>query len=149
MDRKKILFVEDELEDNPEENEVWLGLKEHGYEVTAAKNGQQAWGYLAAEKFDLILLDIMLPPNEEIEPTASELSMIKRMDMGLHLLKKLRSRTFERQGTSAQVSVVVVSAVPGVDRWKKLVELVGNERWCLAKPCSPLEVVAAIKEALG
>jgi CheY-like chemotaxis protein len=145
---KRILYVEDELEEVPEENEVWYSLVEHGYEVVPARNGQDAVYYLTNEKFDLILLDVMLPPYEENGPIGADLANVKRMEMGAHLLRKLRSGSFEGGGTFAQVPVVVVSAVPGVELWKELKHLVRNERWCLTKPCSPMDVLTAVDEAL-
>lgn len=54
----KILLVEDE-------DTLAMGLQynlgEEGYQVTHAADGRQAMKYLAEQKFDLIILDIMLP----------------------------------------------------------------------------------------
>lgn len=54
----RILLVEDE-----ETLAVGLeyNLSEEGYKVTWAKNGREAIGFFEKEKFDLIILDIMLP----------------------------------------------------------------------------------------
>ena len=58
IDMEKILIVEDDpahllaLEDN---------LSFAGYEVSTARSGRQALEILKQEKFDLIILDIMLP----------------------------------------------------------------------------------------
>jgi two-component system copper resistance phosphate regulon response regulator CusR len=54
----KILLVEDE----PKLNEfIRKGLEQQGYRVDAVGNGSEALELAAAEKYDLIILDIMLP----------------------------------------------------------------------------------------
>lgn len=54
----KILLVEDE----PKLNEfIRKGLEQQGYRVDAVSNGSEALELAAAEKYDLIILDIMLP----------------------------------------------------------------------------------------
>lgn len=58
MARKKIMVVDDE------ESLVELVkaiLKEEGYEVMAAMNGEECLDMLKTEKPDLILLDMMMP----------------------------------------------------------------------------------------
>jgi CheY-like chemotaxis protein len=55
---KKILYIEDN------EQNLYLVrflLEKHGYEVSAAMDGQEGIDKAAAEKPDLILLDIQLP----------------------------------------------------------------------------------------
>ena len=56
--RNKILLVEDE-------DILAMGLQynlgEEGYQITRAADGRKALQYLSEEKFDLIILDIMLP----------------------------------------------------------------------------------------
>ena len=143
-----ILFIEDDLEDDPEESTTFLLLHEKGYMVTPARTGKEAIDKLHSTAFDLILLDIMLPPGLLEEDDETNLSEVKRLDMGLHMLNLLRSGAFEPTGTSADVPVVVVSAVPGVDRWDKIRELTGNERRCLSKPCEPEEIIETVAEAL-
>jgi two-component system copper resistance phosphate regulon response regulator CusR len=54
----KILLVEDE----PKLNEfIRKGLEQQGYRVDAVSNGSEALDLAATEKYDLIILDIMLP----------------------------------------------------------------------------------------
>ncbi|MBE9571344.1 MAG: hypothetical protein IMF11_11995 [Proteobacteria bacterium] len=143
----KILFVEDELPEDDADDMLWTLLINEGYDVTPVKTGAEAWKSLQGAKYDLVLLDIMLPPDHEegIPPLAG----VQRLDMGLYLLKELRDGKFEPGGTSGDIPVVVVSAVPGVDRWNKLRQLVGNHQWCIEKPVSPFDVVEAVKQALG
>lgn len=147
MNRIKILFVEDDLPENDADNMLWTLLINEGYAVTPVRAGAEAWESLQSTKYDLVLLDIMLPPDHEKEIPA--LAGVQRLDMGLYLLEKLRDGKFESHGTSRDAPVVVISAVPGVDRWKRIEEFVGNDHWCLEKPVSPYDVVKEVKQALG
>lgn len=54
----KILVVDDE-EDMV--TVLLARLGEHGYETASASNGEQALGMILKEKFDLIILDILMP----------------------------------------------------------------------------------------
>lgn len=61
---KSILLAEDETA----LRELYAGLlKEAGYEVVAVDNGEAAYGVLAARKFDLLLLDILMPKLNGLE----------------------------------------------------------------------------------
>jgi len=64
MTKKKILIVEDN-----EQNlylETFL-LEKQGYDVVQARNGEEGVGLAAAERPDLILLDIQLPVMDGYE----------------------------------------------------------------------------------
>ena len=54
----KVLIVEDE---EPINNLIRMNLTKAGYQCKCAFDGQEAADMMAAEKFDLFLLDIMLP----------------------------------------------------------------------------------------
>jgi len=54
----RILIVEDEQK---MANFIERGLKEEGYAVDTAYDGQQGWEYVSGNEYDLIVLDIMLP----------------------------------------------------------------------------------------
>lgn len=58
MSTKRILLVEDEesLQDI-----IRLNLELEGYEVVAVANGRHALREFAAQRFDLVILDVMLP----------------------------------------------------------------------------------------
>jgi len=142
----KILFVEDELPEDDADDMLWTLLVKESYDVTPVRTGVEAWESLQDTKYDLVLLDIMLPPDHE--EVISPLAGVQRLDMGLYLLKELRDGKFEPDGTSRDVPVVVVSAVPGMDRWSKLRQLVGNDQRCLEKPVSPYDVVDVVIQAL-
>ncbi len=55
---KKILVIEDE---KPLARALELKLVHEGFEVKTALNGELALGYLKAEKFSLIICDLILP----------------------------------------------------------------------------------------
>jgi DNA-binding response OmpR family regulator len=71
----RVLVVEDYelLRDS-----ISQGLREAGFAVDAASDGEQGWWHAQAGSFDVVVLDLMLP----------------RMD-GLSLLKKLRQKKIE------------------------------------------------------
>ena len=56
--QKKILIVEDE----PDAQKIYLDiLQAAGFYAKGANNGKEALAALEAEKFDLVLLDIIMP----------------------------------------------------------------------------------------
>lgn len=62
--KRKILLVEDE--DNLRST-IALNLELEGYEVICAENGKEALQLFHSEKFDIIVLDIMLPEINGID----------------------------------------------------------------------------------
>lgn len=60
----KILVIED---DPKTANAIRTGLRGEGYEVSAAKTGNEGFSLLTAESFDLVVLDWMLPGPDGIE----------------------------------------------------------------------------------
>ena len=60
----KILIVEDE---KPINDLIEMNLTEAGYECTCAYDGMTAANILEKERFDLVLLDIMLPEVDGYE----------------------------------------------------------------------------------
>lgn len=76
MDNKKILLVDDEP------NFVELikhRLQVNGYEVIAAADGKEALDILKKEKFDAVLLDIMMPQMDGL----TALKMLRKQDKDL------------------------------------------------------------------
>lgn len=72
---KKILVVEDEKSLN---NILQKALQHAGFETTAAYDGEAALDILSKNKFDLVLLDILLPKLSGVD-VMSEMS--KRHDL--------------------------------------------------------------------
>ena len=55
---RKILIVEDE---KPLARALGFKVSRHGFEIQAVYNGQEALDLLAKEKFNMILLDLVMP----------------------------------------------------------------------------------------
>lgn len=87
----RILIVEDDAVINQVLAEF---LKEHQYEIVSCLDGQKALEYFETEKFDLIILDIMVPNVS-----------------GLDILKKIRE--------TSQVPVIMLTAMD--DEYTQLV----------------------------
>lgn len=116
---KKILVVDD---DRSILTLLEYNLKNEGYEVQTAMDGQEALKYGLTGKFDFILLDIMLPQLDGIEVT-----------------KKLRQEKI-------QTPIMMLTA-----RDEETDKIIGLELGAddyITKPFSPREVVARIK-AIG
>lgn len=94
-----------------------LYLKNAGYKVIEAEDGQQALELLQNKEIDLCLLDIMMP----------------KMD-GYHVLQELRKES--------NIPVVIISA-KGADSEKILGLNLGADDY-MAKPFNPLEAVARV-----
>lgn len=96
-------------------------LREHGYRVTAARDGREMRQALASASIDLVILDIMLPGSN-----------------GLDLCKEIRSRSF--------LPVIMLTA-----RGSETDRIVGLEIGAddyLAKPFNPRELLARINAVL-
>lgn len=64
----RILVVEDELK---VANALKEGLEDERYEVVVAQTGEDAFFRITTEKFDVILLDLMLPGRDGLQILAS------------------------------------------------------------------------------
>ena len=60
----RVLLVEDEKK---MASFIERGLKEEGYAVDVAYDGQQGWEYVSTNDYDMILLDVMLPSINGLE----------------------------------------------------------------------------------
>lgn len=96
-------------------------LREHGYRVTAARDGREMWQILESAVIDLVILDIMLPGGN-----------------GLDLCRELRART--------QVSIIMVTAL-ATDTDLIVGLEIGADDY-LAKPFNPRELLARINAVL-
>ena len=116
--RKKILIIEDEKDIR---DLLQHYLKKEGYDVQVAEDGDFGLRKLAKERYDLVLLDLMLP----------------RMD-GLEVCRVLRS-----QAQTANLPVIMLTA-----KGEETDRIVGLELGAddyITKPFSPREVVARVK----
>jgi two-component system alkaline phosphatase synthesis response regulator PhoP len=116
---KKILCVDDE----PAILElIDYNLQSNGYQVDRATDGQMALDKMESDKFDLVLLDQMLPKVD-----------------GLHVLKRLRSR-------GDLTPVIFLTAVDTEEN--KIDGLVSGADDYVTKPFSVKELLARIEVVL-
>lgn len=114
----KILLVEDD----PSIVEMLAGyLVKEGYAMTTASNGEEGLTHLQSEKFDLLLVDIMMP----------------KLD-GIEMIKIVRE--------SSSVPILIMSAKDNdID---KAIGLGFGADDYIAKPFSLIEITARIKAAI-
>jgi len=99
---KRILFVDDE---DWSVEPYFEKLRDHKIEVDLALDGDEAIVLLQQTCYDLLVVDIMLPPGEIIGPN------IEPRKAGEVFLRRLRRNEIANLKTSPEVSVVVVTAV--------------------------------------
>ena len=63
----KILLVEDEVNIA---SFIERGLKEFGHSVSVANDGDAGWELIRQEAFDLLILDIIMPKMNGLEPVS-------------------------------------------------------------------------------
>jgi len=112
----RILVVEDEkdLEDSICDN-----LKSKGYEVTCAYDGSKGFDYVTEEKFDLILLDLMLPRIS-----------------GLEVLSRMRKK-------DTKTPVIILTALDSIENKVEGLDSGANDY--MTKPFSFEELLARIR----
>jgi len=120
---KKILFIEDEsaLQRTFEE-----ALKDEGFEMISALDGETGLKMAKEKKPDLILLDLILPKIE-----------------GMEVLKKLK----EDEKTK-DIPVIVLTHLEELEKVEKAMEL-GAKAYLVKGEYSLDEVVERIKKVLG
>ena len=120
MTKKKILIVEDE---EPMARALVLKLEKEGYEAKSVEDGSKALEVLDKEKFDLILLDLMMP----------------KLD-GFGVLEEIKKRNIK-------VPVIVSSNLSQDSDFKKAKEL-GAKDFFVKSDTPLVQVIKHIKEAL-
>lgn len=114
----RILIAEDEA---PLRNLVRMSLEAVGHSVTTVNDGEEALRAFAAEPFDLVILDIMMP----------------RID-GFDVCREIRMRS--------DVPIIMLTALGGADDMVKGFELGADDY--IAKPFSFKEMQARIHAIL-
>jgi len=119
---KKILLIEDD----PFLIDIYtVKIKESGFEIAVAKDGEKALRALEKEKPDLLLLDIVLP----------------RID-GWELLKKIKEKDEFKN-----LLVIILSNLGQKQEVKKGLDL-GAAKYLIKAHYTPTEVVEEIKKVL-
>lgn len=114
----RILLVEDDAEIR---RILRRSLKDEGYEVHEAANGDEALRAFQAEPFDLVVTDILMPERD-----------------GLEIIVSIRR---EVPGTK----IIAISGAPNQDLFLDNAAGLGAAR-VLAKPFSPRQLTALVKE---
>ncbi|MEK7399591.1 MAG: response regulator [Candidatus Poribacteria bacterium] len=65
MGKKRILFIED---DNFTLEQLQIALEDYDYEIVPASSAVKGMDLVNRMNFDAVLLDIMMPPPEDIDP---------------------------------------------------------------------------------
>jgi len=115
---KKILIIEDEKDI---QDLLELYLKREGYLIQGAKDGNTGVRRATKERFDLIILDLMLPELD-----------------GLEVCRILRSKP-----ETAQIPMIMLTAK--AEEADRIVGLEMGADDYITKPFSPREVVARVK----
>ena len=145
----KILVVEDEIDLN---NVIVKHLKKDGYSVDSAFNGEEAMDFAAVARYDLIVLDIMMPVMDGLtflqKSRAAKLAtpvliltakdevddVVKGLDAGAddYLVKPFdfkellaRARTLIRRNSGSAANEIYAGKLK-IDLSKKSVELGGQ-----------------------
>src|SRR5918998_6355051 len=122
MDTPRILVVDDN-DDNRYTLTLYLELE--GYtKVTVAEDGEQAIAMLRADRFDLVLLDVMMPKVD-----------------GYQVLTWARE-----QPALAELPVIMISALNEIDSVVRCIELGALDY--LLKPFNPVLLRARLQASL-
>ncbi len=78
---RRILLVDDEQEQLSLYEQV---LREEGYLVLSARNGNEALACLEASHFDLVILDVVMPVMDGIEALGRIVSRYRKLPIILH-----------------------------------------------------------------
>jgi len=115
---KKILVIEDEKDI---QELLQLYLKREGYDVHIAKDGETGLRKASQERYDLVLLDLMLPQVD-----------------GLEICRNLRSRP-----QTSDIPIIMITAK--AEESDRIVGLEMGADDYITKPFSPREVLARVK----
>ena len=122
MSEKKALIVDDEIHII---QVVAIKLKNNGFEVVTANNGQKALEAALEHKPDVIVTDYQMPVMD-----------------GLELIENLR-----KQEQTAQIPVIMLTARDFAIEPEAIEQLKISA--CLNKPFSPRELLGKVEEVIG
>jgi len=167
----KILVVEDEIDLN---NVIVKHLKKDGYSVDSAFNGEEAMDFTAVARYDLIVLDIMMPVMDGLtflqKSRVAKLAtpvliltakdevddVVKGLDAGAddYLVKPFafkellaRARTLIRRNSSSAANEIYAGELK-IDLSKKSVELGGQSIELTGKEYEILEFLMLNKSRI-
>lgn len=121
MEQKKILVADDEIHIV---QVVAIKLRNAGYDVITAENGQRAYDLVCSEKPDAVITDLQMPGMS-----------------GLDMVRKVRE-----DDSNSGIPVIMLTA-RGFAIEQEEMDSLGIIA-CLSKPFSPREVLQTVEEAL-
>lgn len=141
---KRILFIDDE----PEfvRPQVTM-LEEEDYEVVLEPDPVTALDLLRQNAFDLIILDLIIPPSQPLEGNEEEDWELAFSNTGMDLHREIRERMGVRD-----IPIIFLSVVRDQELRNQLKQREGRcgQRFrFLAKPVSSSDVLAAVHSAIG
>jgi class 3 adenylate cyclase len=122
MDAKGHVLVVDD--DALNRLQLLQGLKQQGYSTSQAEDGERALEALTEEKFDLVILDILMP----------------NMD-GFEVLRRMKD-----DGALRDIPVIVISALDEIDSVVKCIRMGAEDH--LSKPFDPTLLEARVGACL-
>jgi len=139
---KKILFVDDEPEFVSPQVEA---LEEAGYEVTLEMDPDAAMALLQEREFDLIILDLIMPPRREDREERGD-QELDFAETGVKLHQEVR----EKLGLT-DIPIIFLTVVRDQDILRGIRYRERKHRQqprFLIKPARPSDVVAEVQQAL-
>lgn len=134
---KRVLFVDDEDWSVSPYFEI---LKDNHIEVELAENGASALAALRKQAFDLIVLDVMFAPGDEVG------NQVEPRKAGAKLLRALRENAISDLKVKPDVPVLVLTAVTDQHLLDEIEHLGVSD--ILRKPVSFERVVSKILDTL-
>jgi len=129
--KKRILFIEDErffLE------QIQMALT--SYEITPAYSAPEGIELAQSKNFDAVLLDIMMPPSEDMDPESVDYGR----STGVEVCRKIKE-------LKPDLPVVALTVVRDPGILERIAEAGANG--ILNKPASSSEVSASLDEVLN
>ena len=121
MAGKKVLVVDDEIHIV---HVVAIKLRNNGYEVISAENGEEAFDLICQEKPDIVVTDLQMP-----------------VITGLELVEKLRSN----EATSDIPVIMLTARSFSMDKEQQESLQISQ---CISKPFSPKELLRSVEDVL-
>lgn len=107
MDKKKVMIVED---DAVLVNALTLALKDEGYDISVATDGEEAEKKILKERPDLILLDLLLPIKSGFEVLKIVRGNPDTKDISVVILTNFEQETSVDEGMRLGAKDYVVKA---------------------------------------
>jgi CheY-like chemotaxis protein len=141
MSGKKILMVDDDLEHIEPYAEA---LEDSGYSVTRAMTVDEALQLLKTETFDLLILDLLMPPEQSM---ADQIENLVLRETGLRLHRTIRKDLGLQNVPIMFVTLVRDKEIRGKIRQAER-EFTGTEPLFLTKPVALYALLAEVNKKL-